>query len=186
MTVDRTVGNSPESKCYRDILKEEKIKKICRTFKSYLNQFNLLTICEPCEVLNEAVIRLITALQKGNTILIPEAWIKKTGFNIIREIKRKQKCQNLDPNIIESVFESGEDISLNLIKEEESKTLHDALQKLSSENQQLINLRFFQRLSWAEIAHHPTQNGNNVAVATIRKRGERAINQLRKAYLDLM
>jgi DNA-directed RNA polymerase specialized sigma24 family protein len=138
------VGNSPEQERYLE-LTEENLNNLRRNFKSRLKQFHLLGIYEPDEVLNEAVLRLIKALQKGNTIPIPEAWIKLTGLNIVREMKRrKQKCQNLDPtNIPESVFASGEDINLDLIKQEYSDRVHDALKKLSPENQELLNLRFF-------------------------------------------
>jgi len=180
-----TVGNSPEPKRYLE-LTEENLNNLRRNFKCRLKQFHLLGIYEPDEVLNEAVLRLIKALHKGNTIPIPEAWIKRTGFNIMREMSRKQKCENLD----ESVVASGEDISLNLIKQEESERVHDAVQKLSPENQQLINLRFFLGLSWSQIAQHLNQNGNKVAVDTLRKRGERAIkelkaiNELREVYFE--
>jgi RNA polymerase sigma factor (sigma-70 family) len=183
-SIRRTVDNSVDQKCYLDLLTEETLKKFRLTFKRYLKQFNLFGIYEPDEVLNEAVLRF-KALHKGKKVPNPEAWIKKTGFNFVREMSRKRKCQNLDHNTLESVVASVEDINLDLIKQEESDRVHDALKKLSLENQQLLKLRFFQGLSWSEIAQHlTTQNGNKVVVETLRKRGERAINQLREVYFD--
>ena len=171
------------TKPYLELI-EENPNNLRQYFECRLKKFQLFGIYELDELLNEIGLRYFKAIQKGNTIPILEAWVKVTGFNIIHEMKRKQKCQNIDHNILESVVASGEDISLNLINQEESERVHDAVQKLSSENQQLINLRFFLGLSWSQIAQHLNQNGNKVAVATLRKRGERAINELRKVYFE--
>ena len=55
------------------------------------------------EVFNEAYIRGVTFTLKGNTIRNPKAWIRKTAFNVIRELSREaQQCQPKDSDYIES------------------------------------------------------------------------------------
>jgi RNA polymerase sigma factor (sigma-70 family) len=180
----RTVGNSLEAQCYLAHLTDENLNNFRRNFQRSLKQFHLLGIYEPDEVIDEAVMRLITAIERGKKITNLESWIRSTGYNFIRELSRKRKYQNLDPNTLDSLVASPEDISLYLTQQEESERVHNALKELKPETQELIKLRFFQGLSWPEIVQHLTQNGQKVSEATLRKRGERAINQLKEVYFE--
>lgn len=177
----RIDGDFLESMCGLE-LTEENLQNLRKNILGRLKQFHLQGIYEPDDVLNEVVIRFMRTLLKEKKIFNPEAWIRITAYNIIRELSRKQKCQNLDHNTHESMVASGEDISLYLTQQEESERIHDALKKLSPETQYLLELRFFKGFSWQEIAQYLTQKGQKVSVATLRKRGERAINQLREVY----
>jgi RNA polymerase sigma factor (sigma-70 family) len=182
----RTIGDALET-MYGLKLPEENLKNLLLHFSIRLRQYGLLGIYESEEVLYEVGSRFWDTLQKGKNVPIPnpEAWARITGRNIIHELSRKQKkYQTVEPNKLELVVATDEEISLTLEKQEESDRIHDALKQLKSETQELLKLRFFQGLSWQEIAEHLAQNGQNVSVATLRKRGERAINQLREVYFE--
>lgn len=182
----RTSGDSLEV-MYGLKLAEEELKNLQKHFLDYLKRYQLLSIYESEEILYEVASRFRDTLQKGKNVPKPKlrAWASSTGRNIIRELSRKhKKYQVVEPNTLESEVASGEDISLALEKREEWGIIHEALKEIKPEDQDLLERRFFQGLSWKEIAQHLAQNGQDVSVPTLRKRGERAINQLREVYFD--
>ncbi len=181
----RTIGDSLEARCGLDGLEltEENLQNLRENFRGRLKQFHLDDIYEPDDVLNEVVIRLMKTPQKEG--LHPEAWAKGIGLNVVRELKRKStKYQTVEPNTLESVVASGEEISLALEKQEESERVREALKDLKLEEQELLNLQFFKELSWQQIADHLARKGRKVSVGTLRKRGQRAKEQLREVYFE--
>lgn len=180
----RTIADSLEE-MYGLKLTEDNLKNLREHFLYLLKQYHLLSLYEPEEILNEVGSRFKNTLQKGKNVPKPklQAWARSTGRNIIREQSRKEKKYRA-VGLNEWEVATDENISLSVEKQEEFERVHDALKKLSAETQQLLKLRFFQGLSWQEITLHLTQNGQKISVATIRKRGERSINQLREVYFE--
>ncbi|HBL13787.1 MAG TPA: hypothetical protein DD379_20810 [Cyanobacteria bacterium UBA11162] len=180
----RTIADSLE-KMYGLKLTEDNLKNLREHFLDILKQYHLLSLYEPEEILNEVGSRFKNTLQKGKKVPKPklQAWARSTGRNIIRELSRKEKKYRVI-GLNEWEVATDEEISLAVEKQEEFERVHDALKELSAETQGLLKIRFFQGLSWQEIALHLAQKGQNVSVATLRKRGERAINQLREVYFE--
>lgn len=142
---------------------------------------------EPYEVLHEVWLCGIQTIKAGRTINNPKAWIRTVAYRIIiKEVRR------LKPEKIASVsFDTIEPYALVEINassnDNESEDCHQLIRQsiceLDQEDQRLIILRFFQKLSWEEIREVLISEGIGVAnVAALRKRGQRALERLRNKY----
>ncbi len=60
------------------------------------------------------------------------------------------------------------------------------MSKLPEDKQELLELRIVQELSWNEVVSYYAAQGKDVKVATLRKRGERALEELRQAVLEMV
>jgi RNA polymerase sigma factor (sigma-70 family) len=132
----------------------------------------------------EAMIRLNSAVEAGKPIFNVEAWLRRTGFFYILELSRdNQKYSLVDTCVLESTLSAEDNKQLVLEQEESITEVHQALQELNTKDRQLLQMRFFEELSWEEIQARFALNGESVQLVTLRKRGERAIKALREAYL---
>ena len=60
-----------------------------------------------------------------------------------------------------------------------------ALEELSEEELEILNLRIVQGLSWKDVRNNWEQiTGRETAVSTLRKKGERALKHLRAAFIS--
>jgi RNA polymerase sigma factor (sigma-70 family) len=152
--------------------------------KRTLQQFNLQNR-ELDDVLNEVYIRGIKYIELGQEIEKPRAWIRKTCFNVIREISRRQRRnQPTDPRSIESQIEKQQ-FSNNWAledKEVDVDLLKLSLEQLNPKDHQLLVLREVEDLSWKEVVEHLAAQGIIVNEATARQRGKRALERLRQIY----
>ncbi|NEP60461.1 MAG: sigma-70 family RNA polymerase sigma factor [Symploca sp. SIO2G7] len=115
----------------------------------------------------------------------PRALVIKTGYNVVREWKRKQsKYITLEPNRLECFVESEEEISVTLDKQEDLKRVREVLKEIRREDQELMELRWFQELSWKQIADYLAQKGQKVSVTALRKRMERLLKKLKEVDFD--
>ncbi|MFB2967627.1 sigma-70 family RNA polymerase sigma factor [Aerosakkonema sp. BLCC-F183] len=155
-------------------------------FRYRLQQFGLLGSHEPDDVINESIVRLDRAIKAGKQILNLEAWIRVTGLNYIRELSRKQKkCQAFDPFELDKHTESEQcDFILEEADTSEHRKVREALQELKPQEREILELRFFEKLSWQDIAQYLANKGNCATVDALRKKGERAIKRLRKVFLS--
>lgn len=152
-----------------------------------LAQFRLTGRHDPSEILNMAYERGIKFTGKGVSIQNPLGWLRRTIFNIVRELSRKdRKADSLDEEgCLEPV--SKEPLLLDsLVRVEAIELLHVALEQLNDVDRELLELRYLQGLSWLEvgqcmaIAHTGKQTE-----ATLRQRGHRALKRLRVIYSTL-
>ena len=149
-----------------------------------LKQYNLLGRYQPDDVLAEAIIRLHSAVASGKFIFNLKSWLQRTGFNYIREISRDQKKYNsVDTSFLEYTLSAENICQIALEQEESYSTVHRVLQKLDTKDRKLLEMRFFEGLSWEEIQARLIICGESVQVGTLRKRGERALNAFRDIYL---
>lgn len=79
------------------------------------------------------------------------AWTYTVCRNQIIDHYRKNKPENIE-NIEEQPDDNYESIMSTLIKEESSKEIHTAMQKIDPEKQEVLELRFGQELKFSEIA----------------------------------
>jgi len=148
-----------------------------------LKIFNLQGRYSPEDVIHECLIRWYKAVESGKSIPVLDGWMRLTSLNIVRELRRKSDKDNLyEPNILaELVAEipSSED-------DEQWSLVRRALQALPEKNQELLELRFFRNLSWDEVAIFYGNRGEMVSAVAARKRGERALKDLRRVFLEML
>jgi RNA polymerase sigma factor (sigma-70 family) len=150
-----------------------------------LRAFNLLGHYDPHEVINECLIRLDQAEKMGKPIPNLAAWMRLTALNVVREFNRDtKKSDSYDPLVLgELASVSSEEP--NNENREQYRIVRQALSTLSEDKRELLELRFSLGLSWEEIAVHYATLGKSVKVVALRKRGQRALEELREAFLLL-
>jgi DNA-directed RNA polymerase specialized sigma24 family protein len=131
-------------------------------------------------VLNDVYFRGQKFVTSGGTIKNLTAWIKGTAYRVIQELSRDgNKTSSLD------------DLNLD-VRQPEQEVLHwaelfaalrVAFSYLSPVEQRLLTLKEVEGLPWAEIRQIMRKEGyGDDSEATWRKRKERALSRLRKAY----
>lgn len=114
----------------------------------------------------------------------PGAWIRVTSYNIICEISRIQKKEILiDSNLIESNLKlrKYENAMLEQDNQQELKMLKQALQTIKESDRKILLLRA-EGLSWKEVTKYLESDEKVLQHTTVRQRGKRALEKLRKAY----
>ena len=150
--------------------------------KITLGQFRLSKAYEVKDIIIEAYTRGIKKLQSGEAINIPLAWIRRTAYNVIRELRREaDKIGYLD---LDCVPVQNEINPLSKIEfNGDLKAMKIAFNKLTLEEQNILRLRVIDQLSWQEvgkclvIVKEPVQSEGN-----LRQRGYRTLKKLRKIY----
>jgi DNA-directed RNA polymerase specialized sigma24 family protein len=149
-----------------------------------LRQFCLQHNYREAYILNEAYLRGLRQIQRGQLIRNSPAWLRKTSYNIIRELKRdQQKAVALQDQMLEM---QSTPVSSNVSAddlEDDLATLRLAFQLLSKSDQKLLNLKIVEGHSWNEIRAILAQQGYGDHDETkLRKRKERALIRLRKKF----
>lgn len=144
-----------------------------------LRKFKLAGSYTEAYILNGAYIRGVEQIARGELIRSPRAWIRKTAYNIIREIKRQQRV--FAPFEEERHANQLADVDPEPLKEK-LVMLRVAFQTLDPATQCLLNLRL-QGHSWAKVRRRFCEAGyGDHSEVTLRKRYERAIIRLRKRF----
>jgi len=156
-----------------------------------LRQHRLSPLIEAYEILNEAYLRGKKQLQAGLTIYNPHAWLKYTGFNVIRERRRKQRARATDPGIVAALVSDQRPTPVqNSILEAEIEALHQAMEQLRDEEPEaaeLLYLRTVEGWSWRQIRQWLLTQGREAPhEATLRQRGSRAKKRLRSIFHQVM
>ncbi|NEQ97253.1 MAG: sigma-70 family RNA polymerase sigma factor [Cyanothece sp. SIO2G6] len=152
-----------------------------------LYQFHLTGQHDSNEIFNIAYERGVKLTEKGVHIENPLGWLRRTIFNIVRELSRKdRKADSLDKEeCLEPISQAALPFE-TLVQGEAVTSVHAALAQLSEVDRELLELRYLQGKSWLEV-------GQCVAIAsktkqteaTLRQRGHRALRRLRAIYRDL-
>lgn len=136
------------------------------------------------DVLQHVIQCLIEALQSGTVVRKPVAWgrlvatryiykqYKLCKLSILVESDQLEYYRNINfPN-----HSSGFDII-------DRTHLYDQLARLKDSERQIIEWRFFDNLSWSEIAVNLSTPTKIVTEQSARQRGTRAMKSLRSLYL---
>jgi RNA polymerase sigma factor (sigma-70 family) len=141
------------------------------------------------DVLLEAVKRGIEYIRRnGRPIEKPEAWLRRVCLNILKAqvnaaIKAEQR-QTLAAATVQQTPHPLEQSELI----EQLEYLEAALNRLTSQDQALIRMRFLQRQSYGQIRRHYelTAPGQPApSEQTLRKRESRALQRLRLVFFEL-
>ncbi|NJS15897.1 MAG: sigma-70 family RNA polymerase sigma factor [Nostocaceae cyanobacterium CSU_2_110] len=149
-------------------------------YRLRLRQYGLLERYEPDDILNTAILRLVRAIDLGKSICNVVPWVRQTGLNIIHELsKEKHRITHLE------ALETNLPDEENSGKSEDNELyiqLYEAIQQLSSEDRELLVLRFYQQLSWADIVKLLADKDTYVSEAALRRRASHALSKLRKIF----
>ncbi|MEJ6488057.1 sigma-70 family RNA polymerase sigma factor [Nostoc punctiforme UO1] len=164
-----------------------------------LRQFNMTNNYSPDEIIIETISRWNKKTKKGEQVPNVEAWMKLTALNCIRELYRQDNrvTTSMRVNLHDpSTFETNPSLLQAVIAASETTTeeegedrwqqVREVMSKLPEDKRELLELRIIEELSWNEVASHYAAQGKNVKVATLRKRGERALEGLREALLEMV
>ena len=156
-----------------------------------LKQFRLDNYYNVIDVLTETYIRAINYVYtQQEDIKNLQGWIRVTAYNVIREFSRKrQKYQSLDEYTENQYsFELAKipnSLAIENDIEQKKNMLQIALQKLEDDERKIIEMKFFEDLSWSEIAKRlEFEQGKVVNIAALRKRGSRSLQKLRRIYIS--
>ncbi len=112
------------------------------------------------------------SIEKGSF----QSFLYTIARNTVIDYQRKKKDSVLDP-ISELYIESGENIENEFIKREEGKKVRKSLMFLPEFDRQLIILRYFEEMSYHEIARVVKKNEG-----ALRVKIHRALRLVKKAY----
>lgn len=150
-----------------------------------LRQFQLTDQYTPEDITNECFLRWHKAVGAGKSIPVLDGWMRLTAINIIRELSRKRlKSLSYEPIVLDELIASTQEEPEN--DNDQYQAVRQALQTLSPKNRALLELRFLQNMSWEEIANVYTSRGEKTTTLALRKRGQRALEALRREFLSIL
>jgi RNA polymerase sigma factor (sigma-70 family) len=147
-----------------------------------LKQFRLSQAYEVKDIIINVYARGINKLESGDIIRIPLAWMRRTAYNVIRELRRDaDKAGYLDLDCIPSQSELDplSEIEFN----GDLKAIKIAFNRLEAHEKNILQLRVVNQLSWQEVGKclvivgEPIQSESN-----LRQRGYRTLKKLRRIY----
>lgn len=164
---------------FEDILQSKNLRIYIR-YRLYVMKMNSLLTED--DVINYVCVELIKAHNSGKSINSPLAWSKVVSERyIIYQRKKTSRSEPTELEIIEYLANHQE----HYIGYDEKEELKNKMKQLKPATQRILNWRYFQNISWEEIADLLSQQENKqVNVTTARKRGERALKDLRNLYTD--
>lgn len=133
------------------------------------------------DVIQYVVVCLVETIESGKQVNYPVAWSKLVSERHIQKLYKKHRvCEATESDKIEYLanLRCGE----NDFYDKNEKMVKN-IQRLKPASQEIIKMRFFDNLSWSQIAKILSdREGKKIRVTTARKRGERAVEELRKIY----
>jgi RNA polymerase sigma factor (sigma-70 family) len=160
--------------------------------KARLRQFNLASNYSPEYIIMQTIWRWDMHIKKGKQVACIDGWMKLTALRVIQELQRQDNKVTYDPSTLETdphLLKAMMEVIESNTKDEDNETrqqVRTAMSQLSEDKRELLELRFFQNLSWDEVASYYAANGSDIKVSTLRKRGERALDELRKIILGIV
>lgn len=163
-------------------------------------QFNLQTVCTENEIIHEAYLRGTKLTAKGVAIHRPDAWLRKTALNIVRELSRKtRRCPSIamdglsdtqrDKMLEKAISADREEGAIGAaVIEEDLETvrmaMRDLMQELPEIDRAILWLSIVEGYSWKQVSEYLTVligEPGQTEVA-LRKRKQRILERLRKLY----
>jgi RNA polymerase sigma factor (sigma-70 family) len=144
---------------------------------------------EPVDVLADAIKRGAEYIQKsGCAISKPEAWLRVTCTNILRDEVKSNLKQELYANDIVEQMQSFDNPLIETELLEQLEKLQEALRMLSVEDRELIQLRFISGKTYKQVQKFYSagdEEERGIPLATLRQRESRALKKLREVFFKL-
>jgi DNA-directed RNA polymerase specialized sigma24 family protein len=144
------------------------------------------------DVFIEAYLRGVQYTRRGRSIRHSSAWLRKTAYNIIREWQRDQAkyCDTALDDLLEKGIVGyhenlpSEDKDRYCYRvETETEKVRRAFSNLDDCDRSLLHWKIIETLSWQSIHERLMAQGQPaVPLPTLRKRGQRALERLRRNY----
>lgn len=159
-------------------------RKLVFFIRRTLRQFHLESRYDECQIVIDTYLRAIKLTETGTIAQNLPAWLNRISYNIIREYSRRERQQRKLTNRLRQngselgetrVAPDSEDIDIDKIQ-----ILWEAFNKLSEEEQEILNLRIVKALSWKKVSDEL-----NISISTARKRGERSLKRLRRSFFSI-
>ncbi len=157
--------------------------------KRTINQFGLTAYITEVDIFVEAYLRGVRYTQQHQEpIHQPKAWMRRTAYNIIRECKRDR--QRYSAAAFDELMAQPPAIDSAPPPAVDEEALHTALTSvltalgsLSPDDRDLIRWKVIEGLTWKQVQAQLIARGDEpISHATLRKRGQRALERLRQAY----
>lgn len=146
-----------------------------------LYQYGLWKAYDVKDILIEVYARGVRLVETGETIRIPIAWIKRTATNVIREFRRE--AERVDYYNLDHEPHWSDDLLLYITFQYDLKAMKKAFERLAPDEQQLLNLRVVDQLSWSAVNQGLVAAGEPESkLEALRQRGLRVLKKLRKLY----
>ena len=146
-----------------------------------LSQYRISGLFSPPYIINEAYLRGEDLIRrKGQKIRNCSPWLRRTCFNVISELSRKEA--KYLPLLLEPAGQYGKSDDHDFDLDQEMMCIKLAFQILDPADQELLNLKIVDGLSWKEIRKELGLRGINITETALRKRKERALKKLRDHY----
>lgn len=156
--------------------------------KRTIRQFELQGYVTEIDIFVEAYLRGVRyTQQRQEHIHQPKAWMRHTAYNIIRECKR-DRLHYSTLAFDELMGQGAADTTSSPTVDDAAITnaidsVLQAFEALSVGDRNLIQWKVIEGLSWQQVQTRLVGEGEDrCSQATLRKRGQRALERLRRAY----
>jgi DNA-directed RNA polymerase specialized sigma24 family protein len=196
MTPEQKDWNDATAKILRDYTapglgEHSLIESVFCAINSNLRKFNLTKTHDLYEVFNEVYIRGVKKTKEGERILNPQAWIRTTAYNVIREWSRKSQTQTKNEigyDAVSTVPLLASQPCLQTPEElhaETEKLLRGICSDMNDLDVKLLILSIIDDVEMKEAADHLSGTENvEFKSDALRKRKQRALNSLKKRLLE--
>ncbi|MBD1917625.1 MULTISPECIES: sigma-70 family RNA polymerase sigma factor [Cyanophyceae] len=155
--------------------------------KRTIQQFGLQAHITEIDIFVEAYLRGVRYTQQNQEhIRQPKAWMRRTAYNIIRECKRDRQrylAVAFDELMEQEAAGGGPTAVDDETIANAIASVLQALAALSPGDRNLIQWKVVEGLTWPQVQAKLVAAGEEWAsLATLRKRGQRALERLRHAY----
>ncbi|MEO1068033.1 MAG: sigma-70 family RNA polymerase sigma factor [Cyanobacteria bacterium J06638_6] len=155
-----------------------------------IRQFGLQAHITEIDIFVEAYLRGVKHTQQHQEeIRQPKAWMRRTAYNIIRECKRDRMHYSAlaFDELMDQGRLSADTASPSRVEDEVIiKAIDSVLQAvnaLSPSDRMLVQWKVIEGCSWQEVQTRLIAQGEErVSQSTLRKRGQRSLERLRRAY----
>lgn len=161
-----------------EILQSDKLRNY---IKLRLRVRNMNHALSEEDIINHVLLCLVETLQSGKQVSYPIAWAKVVSERYINsQFNKLKSSETTDLDKIE--YFANRQMEQHTPFDEQSE-ICQKFQQLTPGNKKLLIWRFFQHLSWNKIAELLSkEEGKEISSSTARKRGERALCELREKY----
>lgn len=151
--------------------------------RSRIHALELSSSVSEEDVIQHVAICLVETLKSGTQVNYPVAWSKLVSERHIQKLYKKHRVtQATESDKIEYLANLRCNENDYYDNDEE---IVKKIQQLKPASKEIVEMRFFRSLSWSQVAEILSrQEDKQIRVATARKRGERALEELRQIYFS--